>query len=75
MAHVTVMLHCGAEAIEREHDLVSDVSVGKPPGKKAAGVNVGEMHSAVDDHLNIEMMESDSAHYNMLNVVGWHCEE
>ena len=68
------MLRCGAEAIEREHDLVSDVSVGKPPGEKASEVNVGETCSSPDGYLNIEMMD-DSAHYNMLNVVGWHRQE
>ena len=74
MATVKVLLRHGSEATEVSHDLVSDISIGSPPGQTASSDQSDHMYESSNDYLNIEMMD-DSAHYNMLNVVGWHRQE
>ena len=74
MATVKVLLRHGSEATEASHDLVSDISIGPPPGQTDPSTQGDPMYESSNDYLNIEMMD-DSAHYNMMNVVGWHRQE
>ena len=72
MATVKILLRQGNEATEVTHDLVSDIEVGPVSGLK--DFDGGELHGRCEDFLHIEMMD-DSAHYCLVNVVGWHRKE